>query len=260
MRKFCNVLIISVIILLSLTYVSASGEYRDADDLFKAWHDNMPDYISGVWSTDGSQKNLTFGIKESADVDAVQTEILSLVQNDSTVSFAVQKYSRNELMDIQEDIIQNYMSVERGNKYYIISTAVYEMENVVEIGILEEKKDDPFIVSFVEEINGAYGDAIRITYGDKIFLDVKEITGDVVSLFQFKLFGIFALVAVIFFGVVLYLKKKQTLSALVTNEGKTIDTSARMTFKEVETILQNSSVEVPESLEEKIMKRIDDQQ
>lgn len=258
MRKFCNVLIISAIILLSLTYVSASGEYRDAGDLFQAWHDNMPDYISGVWSTDGSEKNLTFGIKESADVDAVQTEILSLVQNDSTVSFSVQKYSRNELMNIQEDIIQNYMGQESGNEYYIISTAVYEMENVVEISILEEKKDDPFIVSFVEEINGAYGDAIRITYGDKIFLDVKKITGDVVSLFQFKLFGIFALVAVIFFGVVLYLKKKQSPNALITSDGKTVAASERLTSKEVEMIVRNSAVEVPESLEEKIMKRIDD--
>ena len=43
--------------------VFAADEYASAEELYKAWYLDLPDYITGVWSTDGGSYNLTFGIR-----------------------------------------------------------------------------------------------------------------------------------------------------------------------------------------------------
>ena len=105
MKKICVILLVVLLMCSVSVPVFAADEYANADALYQAWYGNLPDYITGVWSTDGSQYNLTFGIRADADVKAVKKEILALVKDDKSVSFAVQKYSYNELKAINDELL-----------------------------------------------------------------------------------------------------------------------------------------------------------
>ena len=166
MKKICA-LIICVILMCSVSIpVFAADKYANADELYQAWYNDLPDYITGVWSTDGSQYNLTFGIRADADVKAVKKEILALVKDDKSVSFAVQKYSHNELKAINDELLAYFPSPENDVDYGLVGMGVYVRENMVQVEILEAKKNDPVTVAFVKEITERYGDAVRIIYGE----------------------------------------------------------------------------------------------
>ena len=49
-------------------YVSSNIEVKTMNDLFQYWELNgYPEYVCGVWSTDGSEQNLTVGILENTE-------------------------------------------------------------------------------------------------------------------------------------------------------------------------------------------------
>ena len=69
-----------------------NGIYENAGQLYEAWmhQGGVPDYISGVWSTDGGYVNLTFGVVKGEAGQKGQQEILALVKDDSTVTIVFQ--------------------------------------------------------------------------------------------------------------------------------------------------------------------------
>ena len=58
-------LILAVVLICSCSIIVSAEEakYNTAGELYEAWYENLPDYICGVWSTDGGTNNLTFGIQ-----------------------------------------------------------------------------------------------------------------------------------------------------------------------------------------------------
>ena len=261
MKKICTFMF-SLFLICSVSFpVSAADEYANANDLYQAWVDHMPDYISGVWSIDGSQDNLTFGIVESADAEAVKAEILSLVKDDSGISFASQKYSHNELMKINDELLPYFPDSEHDLDYGMISMGVHDMENVIELEILEERRNDPVTIAFVREITEKYGDAIRVTYSHGYIMHTvleQKIPGNVITESSPAVWLGFVAVLFVFLSSVLWVvKKRQSAVVLQTNSGEAVSASGLPTAKEVETVIRNTAESVPDSLEQRIFQSID---
>ena len=166
MRKIIAIMISILIFCLGGITVSAEAAmYETAGDLFQAWCNGSaqrPDYICGVWSTDGGYTNLTFGIQNTDEGKRGKQEILDMIVDDSTVSFEYQKYSENYLNQIQEEIIP-YFQKDLG----MVSCGVYVMENRVEIEIHKDRKNDPATKEMVKEFKEKYGDEnVHRVYGE----------------------------------------------------------------------------------------------
>ena len=258
MKKMCVILSVVLLMFSVSVPVFAADEYANADALYQAWYGNLPDYITGVWSTDGSQYNLTFGIRADVDVKAVKEEILSLVKDDKSVSFAVQKYSYNELKAINDELLAYFPSPENDADYGLVSMGVYEMENMVQIEILEARKDDPVTVAFVKEIKEKYGDAVRIAYAENYVQTTIGIDSTIPDKSSPEVwFSIAATVLLCFMGVLVYMKKKQSTVVLQTAGGAAVTASEPLSVKDVERMIRDSGETVPDTLTQKIMQKID---
>ncbi|MBQ9716537.1 MAG: hypothetical protein IJV76_00945 [Clostridia bacterium] len=258
MKKICVILSVVLLMCSVSVPVFAVDEYANADALYQAWYGNLPDYITGVWSTDGSQYNLTFGIRADADVKAVKKEILSLVKDDKSVSFAVQKYSYTELKAINDELLAYFPSPENDVDYGLVSMGVSEMENMDQIEILEARKDDPVTVAFVKEITEKYGDAVRITYGENYVHTTIGIDSTIPDKSSPAVWlSIAAAVLLCFMGILVYVKKRQSTLVLQTAGGAAVTASEPLSVKEVETMIRDSGETVPDALTQKIMQRID---
>ena len=152
-------LLFSLILTLILSVTAlADNEYATAGDLYQAWYaengyeNPYPDYITGVWSADGSMDRLVFGVtKDERGVDGKE-EILRLVADDSTVSFTYQSYSYAELLAIQREI-EPLM----GDEYGAYACGIYDMENVLKISIDET---NPKAEEFMSDLFARYGDQV----------------------------------------------------------------------------------------------------
>ena len=152
-------LLVSLILTLILSVTAlADNEYATAGDLYQAWYaengyeNPYPDYITGVWSADGSMDRLVFGVtKDERGVDGKE-EILRLVADDSTVSFTYQSYSYAELLAIQREI-EPLM----GDEYGAYACGIYDMENVLKISIDET---NPKAEEFMADLFARYGDQV----------------------------------------------------------------------------------------------------
>ena len=258
MKKICVILSVVLLMCSVSVPVFAADEYANADALYQAWYGNLPDYITGVWSTDGSQYNLTFGIRADADVKAVKKEILALVKDDKSVSFAVQKYSYNELKAINDELLAYFPSPENDADYGLVSMGVYDMENMVQVEILEARKDDPVTVAFIKEITEKYGDAVRITYGENYVHTTIGIDSTIPDKSSPAVwFSIAAAVLLCFMGILVYVKKRQSTLVLQTAGGAAVTASEPLSVKEVETMIRDSGETVPDALTQKIMQKID---
>ena len=258
MKKMCVILSVVLLMFSVSVPVFAADEYANADALYQAWYGNLPDYITGVWSTDGSQYNLTFGIRADVDVKAVKEEILSLVKDDKSVSFAVQKYSYNELKAINDELLAYFPSPENDADYGLVSMGVYEMENMVQIEILEARKDDPVTVAFVKEITEKYGDAVSIAYTENYVQTTIGIDSTIPDKSSPEVwFSIAATVLLCFMGVLVYMKKNQSTVVLQTAGGAAVTASEPLSVKDVERMVCDSGETVPDTLTQKIMQKID---
>ena len=74
--------------------VNENGLYANAGALYQAWFANgngesypYPDYITGVWSSDGTIDNLVFGVLKGYDMEKAKAEILAQIENKDSASF-----------------------------------------------------------------------------------------------------------------------------------------------------------------------------
>lgn len=164
--KILRILFLSATLTLSCSLPAlAAGTFSSAADLWTFWQESpasreespYPSYICGVWSTDGSQENLTFSVTKDEAGEAGKAEILELVEDDSTVSFTYQSYPHEELWAIQLEL-EPWL----GDATGAYGIGVYEMENTVVISI---NTDHPKSEAFMQDCFAAYGDRIRFETG-----------------------------------------------------------------------------------------------
>lgn len=139
---------------------SASGVYAHAGALYQAWmaaRENSdaspyPDYICGVWSTDGSMEHLTFALTKDEAGEAGKEEILSLIADDSTASFTYQSYSYSELLELML-VLRSRLGSETG----AYGIGIDEEENCICIAIDLANANSE---AFMEECFTQYGNRV----------------------------------------------------------------------------------------------------
>ena len=249
MKKIIT-LILTIVFICSCSIIASAAEakYNTAGELYEAWCENLPDYICGVWSTDGGANNLTFGIQNNAAGNAGKQEMLDLVKNDSTLTFVYQEYSRNYLLQIQREI-DEYMKDDLG----LVETALDEQNNCIGVGILTERKDDADTQNMLEEITDKYGKAVSIHYTDAIFdLTIGEEQSLQSQHFLFYTMGIMAVLLVGMF----FVFQKRNVLLLQTNNGATVSTATSPSTKEVENLVRKTQYDIPSELDKRIMNEI----
>ena len=163
-------------ILCAMTVFAQTGTFATAYDLYSYWNEQRytvpettspyPDYVCGVWSTDGSMENLTFAVTKDEAGEAGKAEILELVEDDATVSFAYQTYPYAELWAIQQELTDSL-----GDETGAWGIGVYETENAVGIHI---DMDHPGSEAFMLECFETYGDRVRFEDGSGAVLTAES--------------------------------------------------------------------------------------
>ncbi len=232
--------------------------YPTLFDLFQHWcNEGYPDYVTGVWSNDGSAYNLTVGVTGEAG----KQEILNLVEDDSSVTFTTQTYSRNYLLQIQEELDLYFKQEELG----LVFTGIDDTDNCVTVGILDRKESDEITQNFIAELRATYGNAISIEYTGTIVTQTLEEIGPSAPLspsctekntsFSPLLTAGLILIPLLVFGIYFALRRR-FVPVLQTNAGGTVAPSGKFSVKQVEGIVKDSSLTVSKEVDERVMAKI----
>ncbi len=263
---------IMLLICLVMIFPSFGAEYRDIGLLYESWTtEGYPDYVSGVWSTYGNMSNLTIGLIEGEEGEKGKNDILSLIENDSSVTFTTQKYSRNYLVSIMDEL-EGY--IKKGLAFS--SGGVYEIENVVKLTLLKDSTEDEISESVKLEMQEKYGDAILFDYGDAFTKEdligtidigpVKEMieSGNVRVYYtdlndhekSNKAFYILLIAALtLSSGLPVFFVRKHKLMRASNDD---VISETPLTDKEIESIIKDSEVQYPLELDTKINEKKDD--
>ncbi len=147
----------------------SEAQYATFFDLYQAWCASAnggcayPDYVGGVWTETGDMSVLKVALTKDDAGIAGKEEILSLIADDSSVSFTYCAYSARQLWEIQEEII-----CMMGGDSPIVGCGIDEMNNTVSVGVLHDHADaESIAIKLLEH----YLDKIVIEYTDGFVLD-----------------------------------------------------------------------------------------
>lgn len=146
--------------------------FADMSELYFYWHSSekneyiYPDYVCGVWTETGDMSELVVAVTKDEAGEAGKEEILSLIENDSSVKFTYQSYPYHELRKIQEEITPLM-----GDASGIYAIGVYEMDNKVHADI---DMSNPEAENYVKKLTAAYGDKIVFEGGSGIVHDIAS--------------------------------------------------------------------------------------
>ncbi len=227
--------------------------YPTAGDLWIVWSKYAPDYLCGIWSTDGSDKNITFGIQNTEEGNAGKQKILDLVEDDSTVSFVYQKYSRNYLMQIQDNLLP-YFEKDIG----LVSAGLNEYENRIDLEIYEKNAVDPATKEMISELTEIYGDTISIGYTDLLIALTTGPSEAGETPEHSPVFGaVLGMTALLLLALVFVLWRRKVTPVLQTNSGQPVTAASFRSCKQVEKLVQQSDMALPPDLDTKVMTAIE---
>lgn len=247
--------------------VSAEGGgiYENAGQLHAAWVSQcgVPDYISGIWSTDGGTENLTFGVVKGEAGEQGRQEILALVQDDSTVTIVYQTYSRNYLYGIQEEIVDAYFDMGLG----LVTAGVMEQENILRFEVHTDFADNADTLAMIRQVTEQYGDAVSFHYIDTypqcvVGTQPSAPTWPVLGMMrpqnQTVPFGFtFALCAIaLVFLFFMELRRRRVMAVTADSQSVVVD-ELPISEKEVEDAIRKAEVKPSESLDDRVMRSIE---
>lgn len=172
MKKLFGGLLALTMMLSCATMASAS--YQSVYDLYAAWEqDGYPDYVAGVYSTDGSAEHLTVQLVGDTD-GALEAQLRGQLLDDSALTVEPGTFSHNELLQINQEIVETYMIQQPGS---VVSCGVgwsadggfglSGKESRVVVSVLA---DD--VEAFTQLMKDAYGDAVIVEEGTAAHGDV----------------------------------------------------------------------------------------
>lgn len=264
MKRFL-LLVMSFMLLFSLA-VTASAEdgiYENAGELYEAWvsRDEVPDYITAVWSSDGGAENLTFGVIEGENGELAKQEILRLIRNDCTVTFVVQKYSRNYLYQIQDKICDAYFDKGLG----LMSAGVSEYQNQLHFEVKESYAENPDTLDMIRTVTEQYGDAVSFRFTDSeivavVGTDTAVAGPDLVvanPANQIIPIGFTLGIGSVLIAYLLLVEIRRRQMAALSSDGTTSFITERvMTAKEVEAAIRKTELQPSQALDDRVMRSI----
>ncbi|MBQ2865837.1 MAG: hypothetical protein IJE90_04900 [Clostridia bacterium] len=233
--------------------VSTGSKYYSAGVMYREWQKKnyLPDYVYGVWSTDGSSNNLTFGIPDNEAGNAGMQEIFALVYDDSTVSFVYQQYSRSYLWQIIDEINQTC----KQNPAFE-GTRPNEKENCITVYLSKDMQHLESTQKTARELTEKYGDAIQIEYANLITVLTQYPLRQSQRLYVFLLMTIG--MSVVLMAVMGYTVRRRRLVLLMqTSGGVAAVSDAPLTNKRIVKMVKHSSPPVTSQLDKNVMDAID---
>lgn len=263
MKKVISMMICLFMVCTCSVMVSAeeNGIYENAGQLYEAWvsQGDIPDYISGVWSTDGGSENLTFGVVKGEAGEQGKQEILALVRDDSTVTIVYQTYSRNYLYRIQREIEDAYFEAGLG----LVTAGVMEMENKLRFEVHTDFADNADTLAMIQQVTAQYGDAVYFRYVDTYpqFVGGTQPTPTAPILmmtnpqnqvfpFAFVLFGV-ALV----FLLLIKMQRRRVMAVAADGVPMVMDEKP-ISIREVEAAIRETDIKPSEALDDRVMQSI----
>lgn len=274
--------------------ISADKGFKTMGDLYGYWYETAsdcpyPDYVCGVWTETGDMSQLVVAVTKDEKGEAGKQEILSLIEDDNSVSFMYQAYSYRELSIVNDFVTERLRELGINNW----GCGIDEMENVVSVDI---DTSLPEVKAFMEECFTAYANMVKFSDGVVFFeYDAEEIgmvqpgggaaitveetlspsddwmyttagaSGNIINAETIAvsvtekepdmlIILAAATAAVILIGLTVFAAIRLRIRA--TDKGNVTD-SVKLNFSQVEAILRNSSEQPPEDMLEKIKKRLD---
>lgn len=262
MKKILTALTIIVLLITFTLSCCAEAVFETAWDLNQVWAPtNYPDYVCGVWSTDGSMKNLTIAVLDTEEGNKGKQEILDLIEDDSTVTFTYGEYSRNYLTGVQDELLELFKTNE---EHGLISTALNEYENKIALGILKEYKDNEKTEQLLSDITAQYGDIFTVTYCDEPVEDTLLVTSPVTAPITDSMVNdknttsitTIILMMILISSVAFMLIRKRRKAVMQTTARENV-TVTQLSQKEVEHAIKNSDIDYPQTLDKKILDEIE---
>ena len=153
--------------------ISVFAVYSDIYALYESWEQNgYPDYVAGVYSTDGSYDNLTVQLVGDTD-GTLEDQLRSQLERDDSLTVEPGSYSYNRLLEIQDEIVQEYMLQGDGT---IVGCGVgwgsdggfgpSGKESRVVVTVRPENLD-----TLKEEFQSSYGAAVVVEPGEAVDTD-----------------------------------------------------------------------------------------
>ena len=219
------------------------GKYSTMGALYQAWGgwEGYPDYVCGVWSTDGGMDNLTVAVTDDKAGEQGREAILAQLRDHSSVTFTTQTYSYRQLQQVMDEIVTRM-----GGDSPIVACGIYEMDNNVHVTINEGHEQAQEIAL---ELSQRYADRVEVELGDLVFSTTREELGKenpATDLLPFAL-----LMMAVLTGLLLVKK----LPARVTNTGKVV-TGDRLTKNQVEAAVRESRETPPDRVEDRIREQL----
>ena len=139
-------------------------QYYNMDELFQHWEDSgYPDYVGGVFSSDGSMNRLTVLLVE--DDGSGENQIRASLANTYGLSFGTSKYSYNQLSAVNDEIVANYLI--SGSKVYGVGVGWASAEEEVN-GFGKNGKEFRVVVTVDESVLTEYKEKFDLLYGDMV--------------------------------------------------------------------------------------------
>jgi len=219
------------------------GKYSTMGALYQAWGgwEGYPDYVCGVWSTDGGMDNLTVAVTDDKAGEQGREAILAQLRDHSSVTFTTQTYSYRQLQQVMDEIVTRM-----GGDSPIVACGIYEMDNHVHVTVNENHEQAQEIAL---ELSRQYTDRVEVELGDLVIRTTLEELGKenpAAHLLPFAL-----LMMVVLTGLLLVKK----LPARVTNTGKVV-TGDRPTKNQVEAAVRESRETPPDRVEDRIREQL----
>lgn len=263
MKRVISLIICLFMLCICSVMVSAEegGIYENAGQLYEAWvsQEEVPDYISGVWSTDGGTKNLTFGVVKGEAGEQGKQEILALVHDDSTVTIVYQTYSRNYLYRIQREIEDAYFEAGLG----LVTAGVMEMENKLRFEVHTDFADNVDTQAMIQHVIEQYGDAVYFSYVDTYpqFVGgtqpaptspVLVLTNPKNQAFPFAL----ALCVIVLICFLFAEMHRRRMMAVAADGTHVFMDEKSITKKEVEAAIRETDIKPSETLDDRVMRSV----
>ena len=235
---------------------STGSKYHSAGVMYREWQQKnyLPDYIYGVWSTDGSSNNLTFGIPDNEAGNAGMQEILALVYDDSTVSFAYQQYSRSYLWQIMDEINQTYTQ----NPAFE-GARPNEKENCIKVYLSKDMQHLESTQNAARELAEKYGDAIQIEYANLTAILTQYPLPPATQSHSRDVFLLMTIgLSIIMMTATGYVVRRRRLVLLMqTSEGIAAVSAAPLTNQRIAKMVKHSSRPVTSRLDKNVMDAIE---
>lgn len=249
--------ILSCVLILILVPINAnaegSGSFENAGALYEHWtsRNALPEFITGVWSSDGSEVNLTFGVTNDAAGYEGAKLILDLVADDDTVAIAYQTYALHYLYGVQADV-ERYLEDDIGFK----AVGVYFSTNRVEVDVDQKRLDDPDTSAVVNALTEKYGNAVFFRFTNTVYVPTIGTANGPASSFYSPiinpirnqtntqmplLFTMFAMSVILLAALFFSEYKRKRLLILLTSSGIVTMPQSKPSYSAIEKAIKKSS-------------------